>query len=185
MRGLSTWGKPFNLLINMMNAIGTLGIFVLMILICVDVSMRAIFSSPLVGIPEIVKLGIVSIVFLQAAHTLAVGRFTSSDMFINWLEKQSRFAAKCLRSFFMLCGALLFSFVALGALDQFSYAYETLDFIGSQGIFTIPVWPMHAVILFGTIALSIQFCISAAAAWFPSVGTEQVSKLEIIEEEVV
>ena len=78
MRPYSNWLWPFHLAVKSMNVLGTLGIFAIMVLIVVDVSMRSIFSQPLIGIPEIVRTGIVSIVFLQAAHTLAVGRFTVS-----------------------------------------------------------------------------------------------------------
>ena len=69
------------------------------------------------------------------------------------------------RSVFMLAGAALFYFVARGALDQVRYSYVGQDFVGSQGIFTIPIWPVHATILFGSAMLAIQFCISAVTLW--------------------
>jgi len=179
MRPYSKWLWPFHLAVKLMNVLGTLGIFAIMVLIVVDVSLRSIFSQPLIGVPEIVRTGIVSIVFLQAAHTLAVGRFTSSDMFLLAIERRSLFAANILRSVYMLTGAGLFAFVAIGALDQVNYAYEGEDFIGSQGLFTIPTWPMHAVILIGSLMLALQFCVSAMSVW------GRVDEMHSLEEEIV
>lgn len=162
---LLRWLRPFHILINVTNAIGTLGIFAIMLLIVTDVTMRSLIGRPLVGVPEIVKLGIVSIVFLQAAHTLAVGRFTSSEAVLKLIHRRSPRTARAFRSVYMLAGAALFYFVARGAFKQVGYAYEGQDFVGSQGLFTIPIWPVHATILFGSTLLSIQFCISAVTLW--------------------
>ena len=161
-RTMPRWLAPFSWLTNAMNVIGTLGIFTIMVLICTDVGMRAVLSRPLVGVPEVVKLGIVSIVFLQGAHTLAAGRFTTSGLFLGWLGSKAPRAARTLRSAFSLAGAGLFAVIARGAFDQATWSFETGDFVGSLGIFTIPIWPMHAIILFGSIVLALQFCLQAA-----------------------
>jgi C4-dicarboxylate transporter, DctM subunit len=155
------WLAPFHLLTNVMNAVGTIGIFAVMLLIVSDVSMRTLFNKPLVGVPELVKIGIVTIVFMQAAHTLAVGRFTATGVFLGFVAGISPRAARTLEALFHLAGAALFYFVARGAYDQLLHNYATKEFIGSQGIFTIPVWPQHAAILFGAIVLALQFVICA------------------------
>ena len=136
-----------------------------MALIVLDVTMRSLIGQPLVGIPEMVRLGIVAIVFLQGAHTLAVGRFTSTTAFLDWVGRRSRAARNALRSAFSLIGAILFGFVAAGAWNQIGFAWRNGEFIGSLGIFTLPTWPMHAVILLGSVALAIQFAILALLAW--------------------
>ncbi|MFY0681444.1 MAG: TRAP transporter small permease subunit [Thalassovita sp.] len=150
----------FHALTNAMNAVGTIGIFALMVLIVTDVTMRSLVNQPLVGVPELVKVGIVSIVFLQAAHTLAAGRFTSSTMFLAVLDRRVPVLGAALRAVFYGAGGVLFYFVARGAFNQVIYNYETQEFIGSQGIFTVPVWPMHAVIVFGSAVLALQFCLT-------------------------
>lgn len=155
------WLAPFHILTNVMNAVGTIGIFVVMLLIVSDVSMRTLFNKPLVGVPELVKIGIVTIVFMQAAHTLAAGRFTATGVFLAFVAGLSPRTARALKALFHLAGAALFYFVARGAYDQLVHNYATLEFIGSQGIFTIPVWPQHAAIFFGSIVLALQFVICA------------------------
>ena len=157
--------RPWTAFIAGMNALGTAGIFVLMALIVIDVTMRSIVGRPLVGIPEMVRLGIVSIVFLQGAHTLAEGRFTSTTVFLETLARLSPTASKVLRSAFALVGTALFALIAIGASDQIGYAWRSGEFIGSLGIFTLPTWPMHTVVFVGSIALAVQFAISALLVW--------------------
>ena len=63
--------KPLRQLIDgitlALNVIGTAGIFLLMLLINADVLGRSLFDRPISGVPEIVSLSIVAIVFLQIA----------------------------------------------------------------------------------------------------------------------
>ena len=155
----------YNQLVSVMNGIGTIGIAFLMGLICFDVFMRAVASQPVAGVPEIVRLSIVAIVFLQAAHTLAVGRFTVSEVFLDFVDKRSVAAGRTLRSVYSLAGAALFACVFLGSLDQLDRAWESDDFIGAQGIFTLPVWPTKAIVVFGSAMLTIQFVVNAWRYW--------------------
>ena len=55
---------------SVMNAVATFWIFVIMFLMTGDVLGRVLFNRPITGTPEIVKVSIVGIVFLQIPHTL-------------------------------------------------------------------------------------------------------------------
>ena len=60
------WGMHY--LIKAMNALGTLWIFALVVLLNTDVLGRNFFGKPLLGVPEILSISIVGIVFLQLAQ---------------------------------------------------------------------------------------------------------------------
>ena len=75
----------FDRLIATFNALGSAWIFLLMLLILADVVGRGAFSAPVRGVPEMVALSIVAIVFMQAAHTLKIGRMTRSDAVLDKL----------------------------------------------------------------------------------------------------
>jgi len=70
---------PFSHLIGGLNAIGTLWIFLLMVVINTDVFSRLLFNHPIDGVPELIELSIVGIVFLQLCDTVRAGRLTRSD----------------------------------------------------------------------------------------------------------
>ena len=75
----------YSRLLGAMNALGTVWIFLLMVLINSDILGRELFSSPVRGTTELLSLSIVGIVFLQLGHALMVGRMTRSDMVIETL----------------------------------------------------------------------------------------------------
>src|SRR3546814_10323238 len=72
--------RMFARFLGLMNACGTVWIFLLMILINSDIIGRELFESPVRGTTEILSISIVGIVFLQLGHTLMNGKITRSDM---------------------------------------------------------------------------------------------------------
>ena len=70
-----------------LNVIGTLLILALMILINSDIIGREVFLSPVSGVPEMVSMSIVAIVFLQVGQAFRMGRFTRTDALIDALER--------------------------------------------------------------------------------------------------
>ena len=66
--------SAFDLLITVLNAIGTAWIFVLMLAINADVFSRFLFNAPISGVPLVVEMSIIAIVFLQITAALRGGR---------------------------------------------------------------------------------------------------------------
>ena len=81
------FARGFGGLALAMNGVGTLWIFVLMFIICADVTGRYLFNAPIKGAAEMVGYSIVTAVFLQLASTLRVGRFTRVEMLIEGHER--------------------------------------------------------------------------------------------------
>ena len=81
------WFLSFRMLVDyitsVLNIAGTLLIVGVMILVNSDVIGRGMFNAPISGVPEIVSMSIVAIVFLQVAQAFRKGRLTRSEAFIN------------------------------------------------------------------------------------------------------
>lgn len=149
----------FGGLVEGLNAVGTLCIFAVMLLINFDIFGRFAFSSPVPGVKELVELSIVGIVFLQLPHTLRVGRITRSDAaFSRLLEKFPRFAHG-LSALYNLTGALFASIIVYGSVPRFSRAWTDNHYVGNQGIFVAPVWPVRLIVVVGCVCLAIQFAL--------------------------
>ena len=71
------------------NIVGTVLIVGLVLIICVDVIGRETIGVPLRGVPEMVTLSIVAIVFLQVPQAFRAGRLTRSDGLLNTLKSRS------------------------------------------------------------------------------------------------
>jgi len=133
---------------SLANSAGTLWVFCLMFLICADVIGLAVFGAPISGAHEMVGYSIVGAVYLQLSNTVHVGRFTRAEMLITSLESNRPIAAAVFNIVFDLLGVVALALVAHGAWAMLQDAWPDLHF-GNTGTFTILVWPLRLVILFG------------------------------------
>jgi TRAP-type mannitol/chloroaromatic compound transport system permease small subunit len=132
-----------------MNALGTLWILALMVLLNTDVFGRNFFDSPILGVPELVSLSIVGIVFLQLADTLRSGRFTRAEILLEWLKRRSPALADALQALYHLVGAALMLAILLAAWSPLVESLRILEYVGAVGSFQAPVWPIRLIMLVG------------------------------------
>lgn len=155
---------------GVMNSIGTGWVFVLLIIINLDIGGRAIFNHPIRGVPEIVALSIVACVFLQLAHTLRVGRLTRSDILLGFLARKSPRLGRLLQGVYHLVGTGLMIIIFWASRPLFFKAWEQDLYVGAQGDFMAPTWPVKLIVLIGCMAAAIQFFIQAVADFRAVVG---------------
>lgn len=139
------------------NVCGSLLIFVLMVLIVVDVLGRNLVGAPLPGVPEMVALSIVAIVFLQSPQTLRAGRMPRSEALLSMLERRAPSASKCLLDLHDLAGLATTAIVCHASWPPLVKAWARDTFVGAVGDFTAPVWPVKATIVVGSALLALQF----------------------------
>ena len=169
LEAIDSYGQPlpgrFDRLAALLNALGTLWIVALMLLINTDVVGRDVFDAPVRGATELVSLSIVGIVFLQLADTLHRGRFTRADVLLARL-KQGRpaFAAR-LQALYHLIGAALMGVILWAAWEPLVEAIRIREYVGAIGDFTAPVWPVRLIMLIGLSATLITFVLLAWADW--------------------
>jgi TRAP-type C4-dicarboxylate transport system permease small subunit len=150
-----------------LNMLGTVLIILLVVLINSDVVGRAFFGAPVSGVPEMVSLSIVAIVFLQIAQTVVVGRLTRSDALLNVVARKWPRVRQAMEVVFNLLAAGLLIILFSSSVSLFEKSWRKQTFIGSIGDFTAPVWPVKLLILVGCAALVLQFTLSAIKALMP------------------
>ncbi len=151
----------FNMITSTMNSIGTAWVFVLLIIINLDIISRFLFNRPIRGVPEIVSLSIVALVFMQIAHTLKVGRLTRAETLLNILRAKLPRVGCFLEGIFHLVGAGLFWLILQGSYPMLIKAWTIDEYVGAEGDFMAPVWPVKLIILIGSAAAIIQFLLLA------------------------
>ncbi|MCZ6763556.1 MAG: TRAP transporter large permease subunit, partial [Alphaproteobacteria bacterium] len=152
-------------LIALMNSAGTVWVFFLMFLICADIIARAVYNAPIRGVAEIVGYTIVGAVFLQLAHCLHVGRFARAEMFIEPQKKKRPVIGAIYEALFSGAGTFVFALIAYGTWFKFEEAMWTLTF-GVENEFTVLVWPLRAIILFGASTVAIKYAFTAIEKLF-------------------
>lgn len=151
----------FEMLLSLLNSIGTLWIFALMIIISLDVIGRTAFDSPLPGVLELVRLSIVGIVFIQLGHTLRAGRITRADNLIRILQRRLPRIGFGMQALFELAGTGIFVVLFHASLPLFLRSWTSGEYAGIEGYITYPVWPVRLVILIGSACAGIQFLLFA------------------------
>ena len=151
----------FGFVTSVMDGIGTVWVFVLLIIINLDIGGRVLLNHPLRGVPEIVSLSIVGLVFLQIAHTLRVGRLTRSEVLLGWLIRTRPKIGFFLEGIYHLVGAVLFVILFKASYPLFTKAWRIDEYVGAEGDFKAPVWPVKLIILIGCAAACIQFILLA------------------------
>ncbi len=140
-----------------MNVLGSLLIVGLMVLIGSDVIGRGVFASPIPGVPEIVSLSIVAIVFLQIPAALKAGRLTRSDAVLTRIIKARPRLGSALETVMDLAAMGIVATIFYSTLPLFRRSWVRNDFVGAIGDFTAPTWSVKGIILIGTALLVLQF----------------------------
>lgn len=144
-----------------LNALGTLWIVALMILINTDVIGRDFFNAPVRGATELVSLSIVGIVFLQLADTLVMGRMTRADVLLDRLKRTAPWLSDALQALYHGIGAVLMAVILWAAWEPLVESIRIQEYIGAMGDFTAPVWPVRLIMLIGMAATLISFVLLA------------------------
>lgn len=151
----------FGRLIDGLNAIGSVVIAAVMLLMCADVAMRNSFNQPIDGVAELVATSIIVIVFLQLPATLRHGRMSRADLYIDPLLARRPRAGRRLRAVFSMFGVFACAVIAYATWPVLGRAWGDSEFWGVEGVFTFPTWPMRAVVLLGAALAALQYLLLA------------------------
>ncbi|ABV95914.1 TRAP transporter - DctQ subunit (plasmid) [Dinoroseobacter shibae DFL 12 = DSM 16493] len=137
-----------------MSAVGTAAIGALMVLIVADVVGRNFLNMPITGVSEIAARTVVAIVFLQVPAAILQCRLTRADFLIRRIERLSPRAVALMESLFCLAAAIVFALVLWASWPKLLSSWQSAEFFGVQGVWTIVTWPFRAITVGGaTIAV--------------------------------
>lgn len=153
--------SPFGHLVDGLNGLGSIVIGLVMVLMCADVFLRNAFNKPIDGVAELVAASIIVIVFLQLPGTLRHGRMSRADLFIDpFLLKRPR-AGLRLRALLSIFGIFACGVIAYATRPLLVKAWTNKEFIGIEGVFTFPTWPMALVVTLGGVLAAVQYALLA------------------------
>ncbi|MPY69940.1 MAG: TRAP transporter small permease subunit [Alphaproteobacteria bacterium] len=162
--------RAFGGLVGGMNAAGTCWIVVLMVLINIEAIGRSAFNTPIIGVIEMIEISIVGIVFLQLADSLRRGVLTRSDGLFNQVMARNPAAGHVMGIVTSALGAGFMGLVLTGSVPFFVDAWQQNYYIGVEGMFTAPVWPIALIIVVAITVTMIQFLIDLADHLRPLIG---------------
>lgn len=157
--------SPFGRLIDGLNGLGSVVIAAVMVLMCADVLLRNLLNRPIDGVAELVATSIIVIVFLQLPATLRHGRMARADLFIDpWLARHP-VSGRRLRAFFSLVGVFACGVIAYASVPLLLSAWSGDEYLGIEGVFSFPIWPMRATVVLGATLGAMQYALLALQDW--------------------
>lgn len=157
--------RTFGALISGMNAAGSCWIVVLMLLINAEAISRSAFNRPIIGVIEMIEISVIGIVFMQLADSLRRGVLTRSDGLFNQVMRRKPAAGHVMAMVTYLLGAAFMGLIIWGSAPFFIDAWGNNYYIGVEGMFTAPVWPVALIIVVAVAVTMVQFLIMLADHW--------------------
>lgn len=138
---LDVWIQRINRGLHMFAAFW---LFVLAFLILVDVTGRALFSTPLHGTPEIIANSVVCIAFLQLCNAVRTGSMLRVEALDGIIPES---LVRILRVAGFLFGAVLFGAVAYSAWGPMMEAWRIAEYAGNEGSLRVPTYPVRTILV--------------------------------------
>jgi TRAP-type mannitol/chloroaromatic compound transport system permease small subunit len=157
--------RPLDVIVIALNAVGSLWVLVLVLLICADSFGRSFFNHPIEGVVEMVAVSMAVIVFCQLADTIRLGRLTRSDTLLHLFATRRVPGGRGVLAAFDLLGALVMAMIIYGMTPLVIEAYARGYYLGNRGLFTFPEWPLKGIVVLGAVFALLCFLVRAANAW--------------------
>ena len=160
--------RLLNTSVVVLNAIGSLWVLLLVLLICADSFGRSLFNHPIDGVNELVAVSMAVIVFCQLADTVRLGKLTRSDTFLALMQSSRSLSARLTCVGLDLLGAVVMIAIIIGTTPLLIELIDRGYYMGEQGVFTLPDWPLRAMVVLGSVACLLCFIVRAVAHWHKS-----------------
>jgi TRAP-type mannitol/chloroaromatic compound transport system permease small subunit len=177
--------RVFDAIVRCMNALGSLWIVLIMILLNADVIGRYAFNSPIRGVPLVISMSLIAIVSLQLADSLFAGRMTRNAGVISLILQKRPRLGRALNASYYLLGAVFLAAIVWYSVPFFEKAWTSEAFLGMRGDFMLPEWPFKLLIVVGATMTAIQylrlcFINTRAALGLPTEGLD-IPELEFLD----
>lgn len=153
------------------NALGTLVVLALVLIVNFDVVARGVFNAPFLGAVEVVQFSMVMIVFLQLPDVARVNRLTRSDGTLVAITRMRPRLGNALRHLVDAISAVLMGLIAWAIWPEFIEMWHTKDYFGVPGVFTAPWWPIKLTIFFSSVLCTLVFALKVLS---PAIRPELV-----------
>lgn len=161
--------RAWNVFVDGLGAVGSVLIGGLMALVCADVIGRNVFNQPIPTVAELSAFSVVVIVFLQLASTVRHDRMARAEVFIDPLTRRMPRAGAALGGVFALLGCVACALIAWATYPVIAKDIDVGEYIGIEGVGSIPTWPFRVLVVFGAGVAAVQYLIGAVQALWTAI----------------
>ena len=159
----------FGRVLTWLHIAGSSLIMVLMLIIVCDVLGRALFDHPLTGATELVRVCVVSVLFLGLPKTFRAGKQIRATILLNKISARANGLLDMLAH---VAGIVLFALMVYSSWELLVEAWQVGEFEGA-GALRVPTYPLRALIVTSAALCLLQLVL---AAWGSSTRLRQVGE---------
>jgi TRAP-type C4-dicarboxylate transport system permease small subunit len=151
--GLSVFKNTFgntDLLTTVLNVVVCLVLFGMMILTALDVILRYLFNSPILGVLEITEFMMVVIVFFSLAYTQSAKKHVAVDFLVIRLSKRKQ------RIIDLISYMIYVLLLMVICWKSISKGLEIMETNEVSGTLSFPVFPFFFVVALGCAAMGVN-----------------------------
>jgi len=115
-----------------------------------DAERRALF-----GVPEIVKISVVGLVWCMMPHTLKIGAHLRSTILMDMMPSSGKRAVEVLSC---VLGIVMFALIVYSGWDKMIEAWQIGEFEGEEPM-RVPTAPIRTMVFVGAALTSLQFLV--------------------------
>lgn len=141
-------------ILEILNVIACIWIFILMLVIAVDVVGRGLFNTPLNGTTELVSNSILAITFMEIPYVLYRGNHVRSTMLTSRLKPEIQYYLEQLA---ILIGISMMVFLIISSWPAFITAIKIGEYEG-EGSLRVPTYPTRGIIVLGSTMMIVEYC---------------------------
>jgi len=146
----------FDGILGVLNYISVIAILLTAVWIFGDVVGRFVFRHPIPGTTELVKTGILTIVFLGVTYTLKKDGHVRTTVLLSHLSARTQSVLKMLGA---ILGIIAFALLAAYGWEAAMKAWDVREFEGVQ--VRVPTYPSRFIVVLGSVLMTIQYLIIA------------------------
>ena len=136
-----------------LNAVGSVWVAIITILICGDIFGRVMFNTPIIGVPEIVRVSVVGIVWFQFAYALKIGAHLRSEIILYRLPEKGKIIVDLIGC---ILGLIIFALVVYSGWDPMIEGWRIKEFEGELPV-RVPTYPIRTIVLIGATLTALQY----------------------------
>jgi TRAP-type C4-dicarboxylate transport system permease small subunit len=156
----TTMHRALGHVLSGLNILAGLLTVALMLLIGTDVLGRWLLGRPVQGVPELTKLGIVVIVWLQMGYTLHIRKHLRTDSLLQLMPRGGKRAVALVNA---VCGAFIFGVIAYAGWFELVRSWTAGTFEGEEPM-RVPVWPIWLTLVAGAALTAVEYAIQGLQA---------------------
>ena len=120
-----------------------------MLLICVEIVSRGVFSHPIKGVQDFVTYAIVACVFVQLGSCVRDGKLIAADFLMQgWIARKPILASGGHSLFYVVATYIMWR-ASIWLYGDFLKSYQTHEFTGAIGAFQLTIWPFKLAVILG------------------------------------